>query len=227
MNWTSRTRRRLLERLPIEELLPSRLPAYVRSAVYLFGVLALGSLILIFISGVVLVIGGPQWWHVSSVGHFFNSLHFWSVQLFFFTMVLHLWAQFFMGSWREGRAWTWVSGVLAFLASIPAAFTGYLSQTNFDGQWIALSAKDAFNSVGLGGIFNVLDFGKMLAMHVMFFPLIVVIIVVGHILQVRMRGVVHPYPADLPTGREHPPEKRARPVAEEEGAGRRHEEEVR
>ena len=115
MNWTGRTRGKLAERLPMEELLPTRLPAYVRSSVYLLGMLAVASLILIFLSGIVLIIGGPQWWHLSAAGHFFNSLHFWSVQLFFFTMVLHLWAQYFMGAWRDGRAWTWVTGVLAFL----------------------------------------------------------------------------------------------------------------
>jgi quinol-cytochrome oxidoreductase complex cytochrome b subunit len=200
MNWTGRTRGKLAERLPMEELLPTRLPAYVRSSVYLLGMLALAALIVIFLSGIVLIIGGPQWWHVSAAGHFFNSLHFWSVHLFFFTMVLHLWAQYFMGAWRDGRAWTWVTGVLAFLISIPAAFTGYLSQTNFDGQWIALSAKDAFTSVGLGGIFNVLDFGQMLGFHILFFPLIIVLLVAGHVLQVRLRGVVHPYPPDSPIG---------------------------
>jgi quinol-cytochrome oxidoreductase complex cytochrome b subunit len=202
MNWTGRTRAKLIERLPMEELLPTRLPAYVRSSVYLLGVLTLAALIVIFISGVVLIIGGPQWWHLSATGHFFNSLHFWSVQLFFFTMALHLWAQYFMGAWRDGRAWTWVTGVLAFLISIPAALTGYLSQTNFDGQWIALSAKDAFNSVGIGGIFNVLDFGQMLGFHVLLFPLIIVLLVAGHVLQVRMRGVVHPYPPDPPAAQE-------------------------
>ena len=213
MNWTGRTRGKLAERLPMEELLPTRLPAYVRSSVYLLGMLALAALIVIFLSGIVLIIGGPQWWHLSATGHFFNSLHFWSVQLFFFTMVLHLWAQYFMGAWRDGRAWTWVTGVLAFLISIPAAFTGYLSQTNFDGQWIALSAKDAFTSVGLGGIFNVLDFGQMLGFHILFFPLIIVLLVAGHVLQVRLRGVVHPYPPDSPIG-----EKEA--SAEHEEVGR-------
>ncbi|WP_273888185.1 cytochrome b N-terminal domain-containing protein [Rubrobacter naiadicus] len=197
MNWTRRTRQVLGERLPAEELLPDRLPAYVRSAVYLLGVLTLSSLVVIFFSGIVLVIGGVQWWHTSPLGHFFNSLHFWGVQLFFFCMVLHLWAQYFMGAWRDGRAWTWVSGVLAFLVSVPAAFTGYLSQTNFDAQWIGLSAKDAFNAVGLGGLFNVLDLGQMLGLHILFFPLIIVLLVAGHVLQVRMRGVVHPYPPNF------------------------------
>ena len=74
---------------------------------------------------------GPQWWHDSAVGRFFNSLHFWAVQLFFVFMVLHLWGQYFMAGWRDGRAATWMIGAVIFLVSIVAAFTGYLSQQNF------------------------------------------------------------------------------------------------
>ena len=70
------------------------------------------------------------------VGHFVNSLHFWSVQLFFFAMVIHLWGKFWMAAWRGQRAMTWITGAVAFLASIGTAFTGYLVQTNFDSQWI-------------------------------------------------------------------------------------------
>ena len=74
-------------------------------------------------------------------------------------MVLHLWGLSFAGGWRDGRAKTWMAGVVIFLVSIVAAFTGYVSQQNFDAQWIAVNAKDAMNSVGAGAFFNVLNFG--------------------------------------------------------------------
>ena len=60
------------------------------------------------------------------LGHFVNSLHLWSVELFFF-MVIHLWGKFFMAAWRGRRAMTWITGAVAFLASIGTAFTGYVS----------------------------------------------------------------------------------------------------
>jgi hypothetical protein len=47
-------------------------------------------------------------------------------------------------------------GVVIFGISILTAFTGYLAQQNFDGQFIALEAKDAMNSAGAGAFFNVL-----------------------------------------------------------------------
>ena len=53
----------------------------------------------------------------TSAGRFVNSIHFWSVQVFFVFMVLHLWGQYFMASWRDGRALTWIVGVAIFAFS--------------------------------------------------------------------------------------------------------------
>ena len=36
-------------------------------------------------------------------GHFVNSLHLWSVELFFACMVIHLWGKFWMAAWRGKR----------------------------------------------------------------------------------------------------------------------------
>jgi hypothetical protein len=191
--WTARLRRRAVAALPPEQLLPDRQPAYVRSWIYVFGVATLAALLVVLVSGLTLALLGPQWYHVSNVGRFVNSLHLWSVELFFFTMVIHLWGKFAMAAWRGKRALTWVTGAVAFLGSIATAFTGYLIQSNFDSQWIATQAKDGLNSVGVGAWFNVLDYGQMLLFHVILFPLVLGVIVVLHVLLVRRRGVVPPY----------------------------------
>lgn len=194
-NWTLALRQWISKRFPSDQVLPDEQPAYVRSSLYLLGAGTLVSFVVIIASGVILALFGPQWWHESAVGHFVNSLHFWSVQAFFFCMALHLWTTFFMGAWRDGRAKTWMVGVLAFIVSILTAFTGYLSQTNFDSQWIAVSAKDLMNSVGVGGFFNPLNFGQMYTYHIFVFPAALAAVIVIHILLVRLRGVVRPYPA--------------------------------
>ena len=190
--WTSRLRRTLTGKLPPEKLLPDTQPAYVASWIYVFGVLTLAALIVVAISGAVLALEGPDWWHNSPEGHFVNSTHLWSVELFFFFMVIHLWGKFFMAAWRGKRGLTWVTGVLAFLLSIGAAFTGYLSQQNLDSQWISTQAKDAMNSTGIGAYFNVLNFGQMFMWHILLLPLLVIIFVAIHVLMVRYRGVVPP-----------------------------------
>jgi len=177
--WTASVRRRVEKTLPISELLPTKQPAYVGS-------------FWVVLSGVVLAFFGSAWWHVSSIGHFFNSIHFWSVQMFFIFMVLHLWGQFWGAGWRDGRAKTWMVGVVIFTVSIGTAFTGYVIQQNFDSQWIAINAKDAINSTGVGGLFNALNFGQMYGLHVMLFPIGVTLLVVLHVIQVRAKGVVRP-----------------------------------
>jgi quinol---cytochrome c reductase cytochrome b subunit, bacillus type len=200
--WTARLRRRAVAELPPDRLLPDRQPAYVASWIYVFGVLTLAALLVVLVTGGILALEGPQWYHVSAQGRFVNSLHLWSVELFFFVMVIHLWGKFFMAAWRGRRATTWVTGALAFLGSIATAFTGYLVQSNFDSQWISTQAKDGLNAVGVGAWFNVLDYGQMLLFHVVLFPFVLGVLVVWHVLLVRLRGVVPPFPdeTELPDG---------------------------
>jgi quinol-cytochrome oxidoreductase complex cytochrome b subunit len=119
-------------------------------------------------------------------------VHLWSVVLFFAAMVVHLWGEFWMAAWRGNRGLTWVTGVVSFVTSIGAAFTGYLVQSNFDSQWISGEAKDGINSIGVGGFFNVLNTGQMLLWHVTLLPLGVGIIAVMHVILVRRHGVVPP-----------------------------------
>ena len=201
-SWTVRLRARLSRTVPAGQLLPDRQPAYVRSWIYVFGVATLAALLFVLVSGVVLTVGGATWWHTSSVGHFVNSMHLWSVELFFVFMVIHLWGEFFKAAWRGRRALTWITGAVAFVGSIATAFTGYLSQTNFDSQWISTQAKDGLNSVGVGAVFNVLNTGQMLLWHIMLLPLIVGVIVVAHVILVRRHGVVPPFDA-MPPERAH------------------------
>ena len=195
-SWTGKLRTRGVRAFPPDQLLPDKQPAYVASWIYVFGVLTLAALIVVLVSGGILALRGPQWWHSSSTGHFVNSLHLWSVELFMAFMVIHLWGKFFMAAWRGKRALTWVTGALCFLGSIGTAFTGYVVQSNFDSQWISSEAKDGLNSVGIGAYFNVLDFGQMLMWHIVLLPLVVGVIVVVHVLQVRHRGVVPPIGAE-------------------------------
>ncbi len=192
--WTGRVREAGVAALPPEKLLPDTQPVYVASWIYVFGVLSLASFVVILVSGAVIALAGPSWWHTSTVGHYVNSTHLWSTELFFFFMVVHLWGKFFMAAWRGRRALTWITGAIAFLVSIGAAFTGYLSQQNFDSQWIGGQAKDGLNAAGIGSFFNVLNFGQMLLWHVVLLPLIVAILIAGHVLLVRRRGVVPPLP---------------------------------
>ena len=199
--WTARARTTAARLLPPKKLLPDRQPAYVASWIYVFGVASLAAFGIVIASGFALALGGSDWWHTNVVGHFFNSLHLWSTELFMAFMVIHLWGKFWMAAWRGRRAMTWITGMVAFMASVVTAFTGYLSQQNFDSQWIATNGKDAFNSVGIGAIWNAMNFGQMFMWHIVLLPLALVALIGAHVLLVRVRGVSHPLPAKAARGR--------------------------
>ncbi len=192
-SWTVRVREAGVAALPPEKLLPDGQPTYVASWIYVFGVASIAALIVIIGSGVILSLKGPAWWHYTSIGHFINSVHLWAVELFFFVMVVHLWGKYWMAAWRGGRTRVWITGAVTFLVAVPTALTGYVSQQNFDAQWIATQAKDGLNSVGVGAFFNVTNFGQMYSYHVLLLPLAVVGLVAAHVLLVRRHGVVAPF----------------------------------
>ncbi len=182
----------LVRNLPLRRLLPDKEPAYVSSLLYTMGVLTLGAFIVTIASGVVLAVGGVQWWHTSSLGGFVNSLHFWGVQAFFLFMAVHALFTYFVMGWRGGRGFTWVTGVLSFLLAIVTAFTGFLMMTNWDSQYIAQQAKDAFNSMGIGAVWNVMDVGQQFTMHVVVTAGLLGFVVLVHLGLIRRRGVAPP-----------------------------------
>jgi hypothetical protein len=191
-SWTVKVREKAVEALPPEKLLPDGQPTYVASWIYMFGVASIAALVVIITSGTILALKGPAWWHYTGVGHFFNSIHMWAVEIFFFVMVVHLWGKYWMAAWRGGRTRVWITGAITFLVAVPTALTGYVSQQNFDAQWISTQAKDGLNSVGVGAFFNVTNFGQMYSYHVLLLPIAVVVLVSAHVLLVRRHGVVPP-----------------------------------
>jgi quinol-cytochrome oxidoreductase complex cytochrome b subunit len=194
VNLTQKAKEMLVDNMALEDALPTKMPVYVNSVAYLFGVLALSSLVMLLITGPILAIFGPDWYHISPNGRFVNSMHFWSTQIFFTSLLLHLATKFFMGAWRDGRWKTWMVGTLTFAVAVFTALTGFLLQTNWDSQWISVQAKDAMNAVGVGAFFNTMNIGQVLTLHVSVLPIIIVALVLLHIFLVRRDGPVKPMP---------------------------------
>jgi ubiquinol-cytochrome c reductase cytochrome b subunit len=181
---------------PYDRLLPSDEPVYVSRLFYMFGSLALMAFVSLVVTGTIMVFKGPFWWHTSDWGLFFNSMHFWSVQVFFFCIFVHFGSSFFTAAWRGGRGLTWLFGVLTFFVAILTGLTGYIAQSNFDGQYIGQQAKDAMNAVGVGYVLNLMSFDNLIGWHVVILPLGVAAFLALHLLWVRRHGVVPPFPPD-------------------------------
>ncbi len=192
MNLTKTLRDKIERDLPMEHLLPDKLPIYVSSFVYMFGILTLTSFIVIILSGVIMVLEGPTWYQFSAAGFIFRSIHFWGVQVFFFFLFLHFFSVFFTAGWREGRFATWAIGTFLLMFSIIEAFTGILMEGGFFAQWNQVQSKDAFNSLGLSGIFNTLNNGQLYGLHVSAIPAALILLLIIHIILIRQKGVVPP-----------------------------------
>ncbi len=195
MSMTEKLQGYVKDNLTLDDALPTKLPVYVNSLAYLFGVLNLCTLTMIVLTGLIMGIFGPNWYHVNSTGRFFHSMHFWGVQLFFAFIVLHLATKYFLGAFRDGRWKTWMVGVLTLGAAILSGFTGYLSASNWSAQWHSVEAKDAMNAMGVGGFFFTTNYSQVPTLHVAVFPAVVVVLVVIHILFIRHESPVKPYPA--------------------------------
>jgi ubiquinol-cytochrome c reductase cytochrome b subunit len=193
MNLTAAAQRALRRSLTLEDALPTRMPVYVNSIAYLFGALALSAFVMLIVSGVLLALGGPFWYHTNAVGKFFDELHFWSVQVFFGGLMLHLATKFFLGAWRGGRWLTWIAGALLLATGIFTGLTGFLLQTNWDSQWIATQAKDAMNAAGVGAVFNTMNTGQVLMLHTVVLPLVMVALLGLHLFLIRRDSPVRPY----------------------------------
>jgi quinol-cytochrome oxidoreductase complex cytochrome b subunit len=192
MSITEKAQKFIVRNMTLEDMLPTKMPVFVNSVAYLFGALTLSALVMLIVTGGIMVIFGPLWYHGQGAGHFINSLHFWSTQVFFAGLVLHFATKFVMAAWRDGRWKTWIVGTITFAVVIPTALTGFLSQTNWDSQWIAVQAKDALNSLGIGAYFNTLNLGQMLTLHIVFLPSLAVALVAIHLFLVRRDGPVKP-----------------------------------
>ena len=196
MNITKKAQVFLEENLTLDDMLPTKMPVYVNSVAYLFGVLSLSALGMLIATGVIMSLFGPDWYHASKVGLFFNSLHFWSVQFFFGGIIMHLIAKYFMAAWRNGRWLSWFVGALTFGIAMVTGLTGFLSQTNWDSQWIAVQSKDAINAAGLGQFLNPMDVGQILTLHIVVLPLVVCVLVGVHLFLIRRDSPVRPISKD-------------------------------
>jgi quinol-cytochrome oxidoreductase complex cytochrome b subunit len=197
MNLTRKAQDLVKDNFTLEDVLPTRMPAYVNSVAYLFGVSALSALVMLILTGIVMAMFGPDWYHGSGIGHFVNSLHFWSVQILFGAIILHMTTKFFMAAWRDGRWKTWMVGALTFAVAVFTGLTGFLSQTNWDSQWIAVQAKDAMNALGVGAFFDTMNTGQVLTLHIAVLPLVIMALVGLHLVLVRRDSPVKPIPVEV------------------------------
>ncbi len=172
-------------------------PSYGNSIFYSLGFLALVSLTLLVLTGIVMVFFGPAWWLATGWGIFFRSVHLWSAQAFIFLILLHLLIVFLTSGFKAPRRLTWMLGGLAlFLVMIEAEF-GYDLRGDFSSQYRALQGADLYNGAHLGWFINTLNQAQVYGLHIIDIPLILLAAVFFHYMLVKIRGLAKPYRSDV------------------------------
>jgi len=87
----------------------------------------------------------------------------------------------------------WASGVISFFACMFTAYTGGLVAGNLNSQWIALQSKNVFNAIGVGTLFDPLNVGQMLTLHIAIFPIVVASLTLWHISIAQQRFIHLPW----------------------------------
>lgn len=181
---------------------------------YMFGVLAIVVMVIQFVSGIWLAMSysPTETGAFDSVeyimrdvnyGWLIRYMHTTGASFFFLVVYLHMFRGIIYGSSRKPRELIWLIGMCIFLVLMAAAFTGYLlpwGQMSFWGAQVITSLFGAIPYIGdtlvlwIRGDYNVsgATLNRYFALHVVVFPIILLVLVYLHIIALHSVGSNNP-----------------------------------
>ncbi|MCK5033309.1 MAG: cytochrome bc complex cytochrome b subunit [Calditrichia bacterium] len=144
--------------------------------------------------------------HISQdvqMGFWIRGIHRWGSNLMIIALLLHITRVFFTNSFRKPRELNWVLGVMLFLLTLGFSFTGYSLVNNQLAYWATTVGTNMFKDIPVIGsiVLDVLRGGqdvtantltRFFMLHVMFLPIIMIIVIAIHIIILRVHGVSEP-----------------------------------
>lgn len=176
-----------------EKFFIMEVPSYGNKIFYSLGFLALTSLAILVVSGLVMVFFGPTWWLANPWGIFFRSVHLWAAQAFILIIILHVIVVFSTSGFKAPRRLTWVIGAIVFILALMEAEFGYGLRGDFSSQYRALQSADFFNGAFLGKFINTLNYAQIYGLHIIEVPIIIFGLLFLHYILVKIRGIAKPY----------------------------------
>jgi len=142
-------------------------------------------------------------------GWLVRSLHCWSAHLMIVSLIVHMFSTFFLKAYRPPRELSWVTGFVLFMLALGFGFSGYLLPWNELAFFATSVGTDSMKAVpGIGDwLLQVLRGGtdvsaqtlyRFFALHVVALPLMMVMLVGGHLLFIQRQGMapaMGPHPA--------------------------------
>jgi quinol-cytochrome oxidoreductase complex cytochrome b subunit len=138
-----------------------------------------------------------------SMGWLVRSIHHWSANLMIVTIFLHSIRVFIYGAYKKPRELNWITGVLLLFIVLAFGFTGYLLPWDQKAYWATKVGTRIMGTVPLVGPYilkitrggeelGALTLVRFYALHVMFLPLAIACLLVGHFFMIRKQGVSTP-----------------------------------
>ena len=205
-------------RFPLSKMLKEHVTEYYAAKNfnmwYVFGVLAMVTLVIQLLTGIFLtmsykpsaeeafasveyIMRDVEW------GWLIRYMHSTGASAFFIVVYLHMFRGLMYGSYKPPRELLWVIGMLIYLALMAEAFMGYLlpwGQMSYWGAQVIVSLFGAIPGVGealvewIRGDYFISDItlNRFFALHVIAVPLALVMLVVVHILALHEVGSLGP-----------------------------------
>ncbi len=141
-------------------------------------------------------------------GAFVRGLHHWGASAMVVAIGLHMLQVFLYGAYKPPREAMWIVGVLLLLLTMGFAFTGYLLPWDQNAYWATQVGINMVGSVPFVGTFLVkvmrggdmlgaLTLSRFFAVHVLFLPATVAVLVALHMFILRRVGPAGPWSGGL------------------------------
>lgn len=136
-------------------------------------------------------------------GYFLHSLHRISANIYLTLLFLHTLRVILTGAYRPPRQWNWVVGFLLLCLGFFSGYTGYLLPMDQLALWATQTGMELVRVVPLGTLlysFMVpdevgapLSLLRFYVLHIMFLPLLTLILCAIHFYKIRRQKGVLPY----------------------------------
>ena len=137
------------------------------------------------------------------MGQVIRGIHHWSGNLMMVTIFLHMLRVFIYGAYKKPREINWMSGVGLFCLVMGFGFTGYLLPWDQKAYWATKVGTSIMGTVPVVGDYSLrlmrggsdlgaLTLTRFYTLHVLFLPILTVILLLAHFVMIRKQGISSP-----------------------------------
>lgn len=182
-------------------------PAHSNSIFYSLGGITMVSIIILFISGIIL----SQFYNPALeqanrsvhyiaenllLGWFVRGIHFWAVQVVTVSVILHMIRIFITASFKKPRELNWIIGVLLLSVLFGFIFTGTVLKWDQEAVealehhlWVVNKLGPIGIWLGKGLTETVSMLGRLYALHISFMPLMLVFLIMLHLFLIKIHAL--------------------------------------